>query len=135
LLTFSLALFAKIRKVATSDLFSLTALALTLDLILFNKVGSPQYLGWLIVPIMIGLSYRVCGWWPAIVGVLMATAMTQVIYPNVYDDLRTAHLLPVILLTVRNAIEVAIFAWTIWRLAQLAFKKQTQETSHDLILD
>ncbi|MEI6590851.1 MAG: hypothetical protein WCO24_02490, partial [Actinomycetes bacterium] len=135
LLTFALALVAKIRKAKTSDLVSFTALALTLDLILFNKVGSPQYLGWLIVPVMIGLSYRVRGWWLGIFGVLLATVGTQIIYPNVYDDLLSAQLLPVILLTVRNAIEVAIFAWTIWRLAQLAFKKQTQEASHDLILD
>lgn len=121
--TAALTWFCKLREAPKEDLLALSAMAFTLDLILFNKVGSPQYLGWLIIPVLIGLGYRLKDWWPAVTGVLVATAITQVIYPNVYDALLEAQLWPVILLTVRNAIEVAIFVWVIWRLFGLAFKK------------
>ena len=64
------------------------ALAITSALILFNKVGSPQFVGWLVVPIVYGMataaigegrSFRV----PAILAAAIAL-LTQSFYPYLY---------------------------------------------------
>jgi hypothetical protein len=122
---FALAWWARIRNAPNPELVSFAALALTLGLILFNKVGSPQYLGWLIIPTLIGMHFKVRSWWPAVVLVLLATGLTQVIYPNIYEALLKAEVWAVALLTLRNALEVLLLGWAIWRLARLGIKKKS----------
>ena len=106
-----------------AELFPVLALALTVALILFNKVGSPQFVTWLAVPICYGLvasrvgggaSFRV----PALLALAIAP-LTQLVYPFWYDDLLAATPAAVLVLTVRNVLYVALFVWSVVALVRL----------------
>ncbi|MET4640037.1 glycosyltransferase 87 family protein [Mycetocola sp. 2940] len=94
------------------------ALALVLVLIVFNKVGSPQFQTWLIAPVVLGLLYRGRHFaWPAALALGLA-ALTQLLYPYLYGMLLTATPAMVALLSVRNAGLVVLLAWAlvdVWR--------------------
>lgn len=93
-----------------SQLFPPTALSLVAALIVTNKVGSPQFQTWLIVPLVLWLMLdRARARVPAAV-VLALCALTCLIYPLLYDALLRAETLPVLLLTVRNALLVVLLA-------------------------
>lgn len=93
------------------------ALALTAALIAVNKVGSPQFIGWLAVPVLLGLigsrtgggpSFR----FPAAVGLAIAV-LTQAIYPFLYLDLLSLQPGMVVVLSLRNALEFVLLGWAI----------------------
>lgn len=100
------------------------ALALTVALIIFNKVGSPQFATWLAVPVVFGLmtaargegrSFRT----PAVIA-LVTAGLTQVVYPYFYIDLLgVPQLWLVLVLTARNALYLVLFAWAVAALAGL----------------
>lgn len=105
------------RGVAPTALLAPLALALTAALMVFNKVGSPQFVSWLAVPVVAGLvaahagragSFRV----PAILALAIA-ALTQTVYPYLYDELLAAAPALVAVLTVRNILEVALLGWAV----------------------
>ncbi|MEP6480923.1 MAG: glycosyltransferase 87 family protein [Rhodoglobus sp.] len=101
----------------SGDLFPPLALALTTAFLAFNKVGSPQYIAWLAVPIVLGIVTRVAGHGrsfrtPAILGLVIA-ALTQVIYPYLYDWLLALNPLLVSALTVRNVLEFVLLGWAV----------------------
>jgi hypothetical protein len=99
------------------------ALALTLAMIIFNKVGSPQFVTWLAVPIVFGLMTRATGLGrsfrvPAALALVIA-ALTQVFYPYLYTDVIAAKLSIVLVLTARNALYVALFVWAVVALVEV----------------
>jgi len=100
-------------------LFPPLALALVLAFIVFNKVGSPQYMTWIIPPLMMGLVIDRRRWWgPALLG--LATALvTQAVYPLMYAGLLNAGALPATLLTLRNALFVVLLVWAVARVARV----------------
>lgn len=86
------------------------ALALTVVLIVFNKVGSPQYIGWLAAPVIAGLvleQRRFIG--PAVIALVLAT-LTQAFYPYVYNGLLNVQPLELSILTLRNIGELVLLA-------------------------
>jgi len=97
------------------------ALALVTTLIAFNKVGSPQFVSWFAVPIILGLvtaatgrghSFRV----PAVL-VLVIAALTQVLYPVLYANFLGLDTFLLIVITVRNLLYFVLLAWavvTLW---------------------
>jgi hypothetical protein len=99
-------------------------LALTLAMIIFNKVGSPQFVTWLAVPIVFGLvtaasgagrSFRV----PAVLGIAIAV-LTQAFYPYLYHELLgVPNLVLVLVLTARNVLYLTLFAWAVVALIQV----------------
>jgi hypothetical protein len=102
------------------QLFAVVLLTATLDLIVFNKVGSPQFEGWLAVPLMAGLLFGLPKWrFPLALGAAIAL-VTNLIYPIFYMDLMVVGDLGVWLLTVRNAALVALLVWANLRLKKLA---------------
>jgi hypothetical protein len=111
-----LAIRAVMDGVRRSEVAPLLATILVGALIVTNKVGSPQYIGWLAVPIVWGLiagtpsarRFRVA----AVLAVPLA-ALTQVIYPGYYDQLLTLHPWILVVLSVRNALEVAFLLWAV----------------------
>ena len=114
-------------------------LALTLAMIIFNKVGSPQFASWLAVPIVFGLmthasglgrSFRV----PAALGLVIA-GLTQVFYPYLYTDLLAAKLPLVLVLTARNVLYVALFAWAVVALAEVVRRPRADEPHESSALD
>ncbi|MGV8966560.1 MAG: glycosyltransferase 87 family protein [Cellulomonas sp.] len=96
------------------------SLAFATLLIVVNKVGSPQYVGWLAPPVAVALALRSA--WPddaagarsrAAVprvagGVLLIAALTQLIFPLAYTSLLTGGLLISGVLVVRNLLLLAL---------------------------
>ena len=97
--------------VSAARLASLGGLTATLDLIVFNKVGSPQYQLWLAVPVAMGLYFGLENWRVPVVATLVLAAITQVVYPVLYTELVQAQPLAVSFLTVRNTILIALLVW------------------------
>lgn len=86
------------------------ALALTMVLIVFNKVGSPQYIGWLAAPIIAGLVMERARFVAPAVIALVSAALTQSFYPYLYAGLLNVQPLELSLLTLRNIGEVVLLA-------------------------
>ncbi|GAA1956589.1 glycosyltransferase 87 family protein [Microbacterium aquimaris] len=103
------------RGATFAALFPPLALALVLALIVVNKVGSPQFLTWVIAPIVIGLVLDPRRWWRPGALAVLAAGLTQVVYPLVYDGVLVAQPLPVALLTLRNVLLVVLFVWAVVR--------------------
>jgi hypothetical protein len=113
--------------VAASSILPMLSLALVSTLIVVNKVGSPQFISWLAVPIVLGLmtrgvrqalSFRI----PAVLSLIIA-ALTQIIYPYLYDLLLVAHPAMIILLSVRNVLLIVLLGWAVTGLARLTVQR------------
>lgn len=89
------------------------SLALVMALIAFNKVGSPQYFCWLIPPVLLGLLVDRVRFIPVAVISLATLLVTQVIYPWMYDEVLLATPVAVFWLTIRNLMELVVFAWAL----------------------
>ncbi len=107
------------RGIPFGALFPPLALALVLGLIVFNKVGSPQYLCWLVAPIALGLVLDRRRWALVATVALGAALLTQIVYPLLYTGILYPALVPVLVLTVRNAVLVALFVWMLVRLIRV----------------
>ena len=104
----------------TKHLFVATFLTATLDLIVFNKVGSPQFELWLAVPLMAGILFELPKWrLPVVVGLSIAL-LTNLLYPIFYMDLMVLGWLGIAILTIRNALLIALLVWANFRLSKLA---------------
>jgi hypothetical protein len=121
----SLGAYRSWRGASFAWLFPPLALALVLAFILFNKVGSPQYMTWIIPPLAVGLVIDRRRWaGPAVLGLLLA-AMTHAVYPLVYGALLGAQPVAVALLTLRNALVAALLVWAIVRVVRLSRRSPT----------
>jgi hypothetical protein len=110
-------------------LFPSLALALVLALILFNKVGSPQYMTWLIPPLAVGLVIDRRRWGgPAALGLVIAL-VTHAVYPLMYGELLGAQPFAAALLTARNALVAVLLVWAVVRLARLPRRAPTLASS------
>lgn len=110
-------------------------LTLTVAMIIFNKVGSPQFVTWLAVPIVFGLMTRAAGHGrsfrvPAALGLVIA-GLTQVFYPYLYTDVIAAKLSIVLVLTARNLLYVALFAWGVAALVEVV-RRPPDDEPHDV---
>jgi hypothetical protein len=115
-------LIAKALKAGADSyrLIALAALTATLDLIVFNKVGSPQYQLWLVVPVMLGLALGLKNWRKPTIAVLCLGLLTQLIYPVLYVALVSGPApLPVLVLGVRNLLLIALLVWSNLQLGKL----------------
>ncbi|GAA1842024.1 glycosyltransferase 87 family protein [Microbacterium koreense] len=96
-------------------LFPPLALSLVLTLIVVNKVGSPQYLTWLIAPLVFALVIDRSRW-RTFAGWALATALlTQVVYPLSYLEVLMVDSFAVAVLTLRNGMLVALLVWAVVR--------------------
>lgn len=108
----------------------LTAALATLALqIVFNKVGSPQFICWLAVPVVVALSQGLGtadgpareNWhsWRVLAVLLLAVAgLTQAVYPIGYGRLLTAQLGMGLVLALRNILVVAVLVLTVTALVR-----------------
>ncbi|MDJ0349851.1 glycosyltransferase 87 family protein [Cryobacterium sp. PH29-G1] len=94
-------------------------LALTATLIAFNKVGSPQFISWFAAPLILGLVLNGRAWrMPALLGLVLA-ALTQIIYPTLYDWVLVANPILVFVLSLRNLLEFVLLGWALHSLYRL----------------
>jgi hypothetical protein len=84
------------------------ALALVTGLMVTNKVGSPQFHTWLIAPVVLWFVFDRARAQTAALLVLVLCALTFTIYPLTYDGLLRAEALPILLVSVRNALLVVL---------------------------
>ena len=115
----ALGVLAVRRGVPEARLLPVLALALVMSLVLVNKVGSPQLASWVVVPVILGLLLQ-RRWGdpfavPAILALAIAAA-TQLVYPVLYERLLALDPALVLVLTVRNLLYLALWAWAVSRL-------------------
>ena len=116
----TLILLAKRRSTDTAHLLLLGALALSTALVVFNKVGSPQYMLWIAPIIAVGVASNWNRWRTPAYLMLVIGVLTTLIFPIFYLPLLDGDPAALLLLTVRNALMIAMFAWTVQRLWMLA---------------
>src|SRR5262245_13354650 len=88
-----------------------------LAFIVTNKVFSPQYLLWVgpLLALAYGFRRRLA---PAVLAILVISALTQVIFPRLYKQLRELHPTLIFLLNARNVMLIALLAWLGWTLTR-----------------
>jgi hypothetical protein len=105
------------------------ALVVTTAMFACNRVGSPQYMLW-ILPVAIVALATVDGgaqrWWRRMTAVLLATALlTTLIFPIAYVALIDLQAWAVVLLTVRNALLLVVLVAAARRMGVLAIGRST----------
>lgn len=113
----AVALIALRRGAEAAALLPPLVLALLTGMIAFQKVGSPQFISWLAVPVILGLvthaerrgqRFAV----PAAL-VLLIAGLTHVIYPYLYGYLLGVFPAMLTVLTVRNLLLFALLGWAV----------------------
>jgi hypothetical protein len=110
------------RGARATEVLPALALALVSGLIAFNKVGSPQFMTWLAVPVILGLATHAAGHGrsfraPAIMVAALAL-LTQAFYPYLYGWLIGLHPAMLLVLTARNVLVFVVLGWALvalWR--------------------
>ncbi len=111
------------RPDAGGDVLLLGAAALLLALIVFNKVGSPQFVAWIGPPLAAALALAAPGtrriWGPPAAGVLLVALATHLVYPVAYGAFLDAATWMVVVAALRNVALVVLLLGAVWRLVQL----------------
>jgi hypothetical protein len=112
-----LGVIATRRGVPSAELLPLLALAITSGLMLFNKVGSPQFVTWLAVPVLLGLTASITGKGPSfrvpVVLSLVIAGLTQYMYPYLYGQLIGLNFTMLLVLTARNLLYGVMMVWAV----------------------
>jgi hypothetical protein len=105
------------RGVPAAELLPLLTLAITSGLILFNKVGSPQFVTWLAVPVVLGLTASITGrgvsFRVPVALTLVIAGLTQYMYPYLYGQLIGLNFTMLLVLTARNLLYGVLLAWAV----------------------
>ncbi|WP_285107882.1 glycosyltransferase 87 family protein [Promicromonospora sp. MEB111] len=121
---------ARRRPERVGDILLVGAAAELLALIVFNKVGSPQFIAWIGPPVAaaIALGSRSQGtrrtWFVPAVGTLVVARLTMEIYPLRYGEFLGGWPLATSVGALRNVLLVALLVGAIIRLSQLAFARK-----------
>lgn len=114
---------ARRRPDHTADVLLLGAAALLLALIVFNKVGSPQFVAWIGPPMAAAIALATPGhrriWVPPAVGVVLTALATHLVYPVAYGEFLSAVPWVVVVEALRNLALVVLLGGAAWRIAQL----------------
>lgn len=117
-----LGLLALHARADEARLVPVLALALVMALIVVNKVGSPQFVTWIAAPVILGLLWRARGGVsfavPAVLTLAIA-GLTQIVYPFEYGALLGLQTPLVVVLTLRNALDVVLLGWAVAQLVRL----------------
>ncbi|MCH4249570.1 MAG: DUF2029 domain-containing protein [Microbacteriaceae bacterium] len=114
-----LAFLAVRRGASRNATLAHASLGLVLALIVWNKVGSPQFETWLLVPALIGLAVLGRGFLPQGIVVLVIAGLTQVIYPYLYTALLGLEPAMLLVITVRNVLLFGLLCWEAGELLRL----------------
>jgi len=115
-----LLLGAQHRQADAAQLLLLGSLALVGAFVVFNKVGSPQYMLWLVPVVVVGVGHSWAAWRVPAVLMLAISGLTTLIFPIFYMPLIDGNLFSLLLLTARNGLVVVLFGWSVVAVARLA---------------
>ncbi len=103
-----------------SRLVLLGALTLTITLIVFNKVGSPQYVLWIAPVVAAGLWADAAAFRAPARLVAWAAGLTTLVFPVLYLPLIDLNPVAVAVLGARNVLLVVLFCWCVLRVVEEA---------------
>ena len=119
----ALGVWAVRRGARADELLAPLALALVVTLIAFNKVGSPQFISWLAVPVVLGLATRLAGGAPSFrtpaILVLVVAVLTQTFYPYLYTELLSLNPVLLVVITARNLLLFVVLGWAVRALVRI----------------
>jgi hypothetical protein len=111
------------RPEARTDVFLLSVTALLLSLIVFNKVGSPQFVAWIGPPVAVAIALAGRGarsvWSAPALAVLGTAGLTQLLYPVAYDEFMVGEPWIVLVAAVRNLALVVLLVGAVVQLVRL----------------
>lgn len=96
------------------------AVALVAAMIVTNKVGSPQFVLWLMLPAMLLAELGARRHWIGVGAIGLVAALTQLQFPWTYDALVATEPAALALLTARNLVHVGILVGAVWMLVRAA---------------
>jgi Glycosyltransferase family 87 len=117
---FVLILVARQRTTDAGQLLLIGSLALVGAFVVFNKVGSPQYMLWIAPVIAVGVARSWRAWRVPAVLMLVISVLTTLVFPIFYLPLVDGDPLALALLTLRNGLLVVLLGWAVARLAILS---------------
>lgn len=120
-----LGLRAVLRKAPTTRVLPELMLAVVTVLIVFNKVGSPQYIDWLAAPVVLGILMQGRRFLVPAVLVGVTAALTQAFYPYLYVEILSLNAWMLAVLTLRNLMLVVVLGWSVaalWRTGSSALR-------------
>ncbi len=118
-ITAALGFLAKRAGAQASEILTWVSTTAVLDLIFFNKVGSPQFVTWLAVPIILGLITGAPNLRPMLYLVATISIITWAVYPSTYDELLSGGFSATALLALRNVLILAALVYANLRLTKL----------------
>ncbi|WP_247647306.1 glycosyltransferase 87 family protein [Arthrobacter sp. E3] len=92
------------------------SLALITAFVVFNKVGSPQFMVWLAPPVAVGLAHQWKAWRVPATLLIAVAVLTYFIYPMFYTALSHDNPVMAAVLTGRNLLLVILFVWSLRQL-------------------
>lgn len=95
------------------------ALAFVGAFVIFNKVGSPQYMLWIAPVVTVGLLTNGDRWRVPAYLLLAISLLTTLVFPVFYLALIDGNLFALTLLTLRNVLLIVLFGWAVLTLLQL----------------
>ncbi|WP_231384178.1 glycosyltransferase 87 family protein [Cellulomonas sp. URHD0024] len=98
---------------ARTELLVRGAMVVTLVLLVFNKVGSPQYMTWLAPPVAVALALRLPGWKATAWLSLGVAGATQLVFPWFYDEIISKGPGTTLVLAARNVALVVLLVHTV----------------------
>ncbi len=104
------------RRRSTEDFLLRGALLVVTVLIVFNKVGSPQFIGWLAPPVAVALAAGRPRWRRTAQLVLGLALTTQIVFPLAYGDVLYGGVGITVLLAARNVGLVVLLGLTVTEL-------------------
>lgn len=110
----------------SDEVFAWVAMTAALDMIVFNKVGSPQYIGWLFVPVVFAIAKGLKSFRVMAIATAIASALTFLIYPVLYDFMLASEPVATAVISVRNLLLVFMLVQANIELMKLA-KQRTEQ--------
>lgn len=127
LLVVTLGLLAHKKGYAYESLLPELSLGIIAAFIAFNKVGSPQFAMWLTAPVILGIMLQGRRFQYPAVFVACIGALTQLVFPTFFGNIVYLEFFPLVVLTIRNALYMTVFVWSVVRLWQ-GFKSVSQRS-------
>lgn len=118
-LIFVLMLLARRRGHDAVQLLLIGALALVTAFVVFNKVGSPQYMLWIAPVVAAGILHGWHRWRVPAYLMLITAGLTTLVFPVFYLPLIAGDPFSLVLLTLRNGLLIVLLGWSVLALVQL----------------